>query len=321
MIDVLEYSRLSLVMLVMSIPRIMAHILFFAIGVMALRYWGIFALPIFICHVAPIAGLIYGCLVTILSGVDRHPRAFAYAHGIFSSIASLPLLMTFNFTKDPNYFKRYFPEFSLPLWVAILIYSVLYAVYAVLAYRSLSMTILDYCKKPSKDVLYYWRASAITGIVLATVLIYAITKCIVEGSGMANWYVLAYAIVYVIMVLILCLDEIFLNGKLRHMRYPIFIPLLVHTSCLFIIFSPLIPERIIGSFFETLLVFPITAVFPGIAIGFGFEQFLALISLSFIFPYTKVWGISGGLSIPLLILSFWVLFEFLAFYKIFKRAV
>ncbi|RLF19648.1 MAG: hypothetical protein DRZ82_04895, partial [Thermoprotei archaeon] len=151
---------LSLIILVMMVPWLIAYVTGFTFftALMALYWLTPIGTILMAFSLALIIGIIYGCLSTAISDPYSHLKAFAYAHGLFTSTTSLPLLYTFIFTEqvDPIRFPEFF-RFTIPLWIALPVDFSLYTVYALLAYRSLSEIIGYHSRKPLKDVVRYWR--------------------------------------------------------------------------------------------------------------------------------------------------------------------
>jgi len=318
-INVFSFRKLSSIMLIMALPWIMIYVsIFVAFGFSFVFYWpGLGILP-FMYILIPLLGISYGCLIAIFKDVRPHLRAFAYAHGIFTSISSLTILMTFIFTKVksdiillrfPNFLK-----FSLPLWAAFLVYSMLYLIYAILAYKTLSKAVSNHIRSPSKDVLHYWKLSAILGLLTSLTIIYAIINGLVKYTSTGIISPFIYPVIFAFLLLILSLDELFLRGNFRHIRYPILAPLLAHTSWTLIKLPLILPKSITELLFLFQIPFPalLLSPFPGITTSIGVDHVITGIVLGFIHYDDMI----RGSSIPLILFGLWLFFEFLAFYKI-----
>ena len=326
-INVFSFRKLSSIMLIMALPWIMIYVsIFVAFGFSFVFYWpGLGILP-FMYILIPLLGISYGCLIAIFKDVRHHLRAFAYAHGIFTSISSLTILMTFVFTKvKSDIILLRFPEFlkfSLPLWAAFLVYSMLYLIYATLAYKTLSKVVSNHIRSPSKDVLHYWKLSAILGLLTSITIICTIINSLVKYTSTDTAFLFVYPTIFAILLLILSLDELFLEGKFRHIRYPILAPLLAHTSWTLIKLPLILPKSIAELLFQIPFPALLLSPFPGITTSIGVDHVITGIVLGFIHYDDMI----RGPSIPLTLFGLWLFFEFLAFYKIlsyvsFKRSI
>ena len=314
---------LSLIMLMMMMPWFIAYVTStpFCITLMAL-FWltpiGVFLTAF---SLALILSIIYGCLSTALSNPYFHLKAFAYAHGIFTSTTSLSLLYTFVFTEqyDPVRFPEYF-RFSIPLWLALLIYFSLYLAYAILAYKSISEIIGYHSRKPSKDVVKYWRLAAIFCLLTAiTIIIITIRNLLSPDKPFIDHavppvYAVNILATIAIILIILSVDELFLGGKLRRVRYPILVPLIAHAAW---VLAPIHGATLPTSWTRLFIVFPGMLPLPGLITSFGQDHALTCETALKYFNYelgAKLHYVPP--SMILFSLGLWLFFEFIAFYKI-----
>ncbi|RLF14474.1 MAG: hypothetical protein DRJ66_05985 [Thermoprotei archaeon] len=311
---------LSLIMLMMMIPWFIAYMTSFPFcaALMLLIWIPIVGIFLTAFSLALILGIIYGCLSSIFSDPYSHLKAFAYAHGLFTSTTSLSLLFTFTFTKrvDPIRFPKYF-RFSIPLWLALPMYFSLYLAYTVLAYRSLSEIIIYHSRKPSKDVVKYWRLAAIfcllTAIIIIVVTIHSLLnpdKPFIDYAILPIYAMSILATIAAILI-ILSLDELLFGGKLRKIRYPILAPLIAHTAWILTpIHEAMLPPPLGWVFFVFFGMFPL----PGLITSFGQDH---LLTYEVVNVYLT--GVELRLNYPSIILfalGLWLFFEFTAFYKI-----
>ena len=306
----ISLKLLSLLILIMSLPWFIAYVtsatfrwsyVFLLDGLPLGVISALFAL-------IPLIGVIYGCIITIFSDVYSHLRAFVYAHGIFTSISSLTLLMTFAFTKW-NRLVRYPMSFSIPFQVTSVIYSLLYLIYAILAYSSLARIISNHCRKPFKEVLYYWKVNAAFGLLLSVILI-LIT---ISSIGTIDTTFIIYSIVFILVLMVLSIDELFFDGRLRKIRYPLLIPLLTHTSWMIAVLPRVnIPIR------DVLLAFLFTPPLPGLTTSIGQDHTLTAEMIYYYHIHVlRIKDVSQAYPNTLLALfGFWLFLEFLAFYRI-----
>ena len=317
-------KSLSLIMLIMMMPWFIAYVTstpFYCITLMAL-FWltpiGVFLTAF---SLALIVGIIYGCLSTALSDPYSHLKAFAYAHGIFTSTTSLSLLYTFIFTEqvDPVRFPKYF-RFSIPLWLALLIYFSLYLIYAVLSYRSISEIVVYHSRKPSRDVVKYWKLGAIFCLLTAIIIIVVTIHNLLNPDepfidhAVPPVYAVIILITIATILIILSLDELFLGGKLRKVRYPILAPLIAHMAW---VLAPVHGATLPTSWTRLFIVFPGMLPLPGLITSFGQDHALTCETALKYFNYelgAKLHYVPP--SIILFSLGLWLFFEFIAFYKI-----
>ena len=315
---------LSLIILVMMIPWLIAYVTstpFICITLMALFWLTPIGVILTAYSLASIIGIIYGCLSTIFSDPYTHLKAFAYAHGIFTSTTSLTLLYTFVFTKqyDPVRFPEYF-RFTIPLWIALSVCFSLYLAYALLAYRSLSEIIGYHSRKPLKDVVRYWRLGAVFCLLTAIVIIIIAIRNLLNseklfiGKYTPPEYVVIILAIVGIVLLILSLDELFFGGRFRRIRYPIITPLIAHMAWVLTpVRGAVLP---LPSTWWLLVIFSGMFPLPGIITAIGPDHVLTCENTRAYLNYnTQFYLPIVPPSIILFTLGFWIFFEFLAFYK------
>jgi len=314
---------LSLIILVMMIPWLIAYVTstpFICITLMALFWLTPIGVILTAYSLASIIGIIYGCLSTIFSDPYTHLKAFAYAHGIFTSTTSLTLLYTFVFTKqyDPVRFPEYF-RFTIPLWIALSVCFSLYLAYALLAYRSLSEIIGYHSRKPLKDVVRYWRLGAVFCLLTAIVIIIVIIRNLLNseklfiGKYTPPEYVVIILAIVGIVLLILSLDELFFGGRFRRIRYPILAPLIAHTAW---VLTPVRGAVLPSSWTRLFIIFSGMFPLPGIITAIGPDHVLTcMTTLKYLNYVLKAKIMYVPPNIILFTLGFWLFFEFIAFYK------
>ena len=314
---------LSLIILVMMVPWLIAYVTdgTFAMALMALYWLTPIGVILMAFSLALIIGIIYGCLSTVLSDPYSHLKAFAYAHGLFTSTTSLSLLYTFMFMKQFELVPK-FLRFSIPLWIALPIYFSLYTMYTLLAYRSLSEIIGYHSRKPSKDVVKYWRLGAIFCLLTAIIIIIVIIRNLLSpekpfiNHAIPPVYVIIILTTITTFLIILSLDELFFGGKLRRIRYPILAPLIVHTAWVFM------PVHGHGTTYSSpwswpFIVFtPAMFPLPGLITIAGADHVLTFAVASAYFHHKFKVDVEYPPSLILISLGFWLFFEFIAFYEL-----
>ncbi|MCD6096354.1 MAG: hypothetical protein J7J99_07330 [Thermoprotei archaeon] len=318
-------KRLSLIILVMMVPWFIAYVTstpFVCITLMALFWLTPIGTILMAFSLALIVGIIYGCLSTALSDPYSHLKAFAYAHGLFTSTTSLPLLYTLIFTEqvDPIRFPEFF-RFTIPLWIALPVYFSLYTVYALLAYRSLSEIIGYHSRKPLKDVVRYWRLGAVFCLLTAIVIIIVIIRNLLNpektfvNRAIPPIYVVIILTIMAIILFILGLDELFFGGRFRRIRYPIITPLIAHMAWVLTLVrghgGVLSPSGVWPFIVFSSAMFPL----PGLITIAGIDHVLTFSVASAYFYYGFKVEIEYPPSIIWFSLGFWLFFEFIAFYK------
>ncbi len=314
---------LSLIILVMMVPWLIAYVTgdTFFTALMALYWLTPIGTILMAFSLALIIGIIYGCLSTALSDPYTHLKAFAYAHGIFTSTTSLSLLYTFVFTRQDDWNLR-FPEslrFTIPLWIALPVYFSLYTVYVLLAYRSLSEIVDYHSRRPLKDVVRYWRLGAIFCLLTAIVIIIVIIRNLLNpeklfiGNYTPPEYVVIILAIVGIVLLILSLDELFFGGRFRRIRYPILAPLIAHTAW---VLTPVRGAVLPSSWTRLFIIFSGMFPLPGIITAIGPDHVLTcMTTLKYLNYVLKAKIMYVPPNIILFTLGFWLFFEFIAFYK------
>ena len=312
-------KRLSLIILVMMVPWFIAYVTstpFVCITLMALFWLTPIGTILMAFSLALIVGIIYGCLSTALSDPYSHLKAFAYAHGLFTSTTSLSLLYTFIFTEqvDPIRFPEFF-RFTIPLWIALPVYFSLYTVYVLLAYRSLSEIVSYHSRRPLKDVVRYWRLGAIFCLLTAIIIIIVIIRNLLNPEkSFINHALSPILAIIAVVLLTLSLDELFFGGRFRRIRYPILAPLIAHTAWVLTpVRGAVLP---LPSTWWLLVIFSGMFPLPGIITAIGPDHVLTCENTRAYLNYnTQFYLPIVPPSIILFTLGFWIFFEFLAFYK------
>ncbi|MCD6095457.1 MAG: hypothetical protein J7J99_02715, partial [Thermoprotei archaeon] len=313
-------KRLSLIILVMMVPWLIAYVTGFTFftALMALYWLTPIGTILMAFSLALIIGIIYGCLSTALSDPYSHLKAFAYAHGLFTSTTSLPLLYTFIFTEqvDPIRFPEFF-RFTIPLWIALPVYFSLYTVYVLLAYRSLSEIVSYHSRRPLKDVVRYWRLGAIFCLLTAIIIVFVIIHNLLNPEkSFINHALSPILAIIAVVLLTLSLDELFFGGRFRRIRYPIITPLIAHMAW---VFMPLRGHGgVLSPSGEWAFILFSTGMFPlpGLITIAGPDHIMTYGVASAYFHYKFKVGVENPPSLILVSLGFWIFFEFLAFYKL-----
>ena len=311
-------KRLSLIILVMMIPWFIVYVTdgTFAMALMALYWLTPIGVILMAFSLALIIGIIYGCLSTALSDPYSHLKAFAYAHGIFTSTTSLSLLYTFIFMKQFELVPK-FLRFSIPLWIALLIYFSLYLAYALLAYRSLSEIVSYHSRRPLKDAVKYWKLGAVFCLLTAIIIIIVIIRNLLNPEkSFINHALSPILTIMAIILFILGLDELFFGGRFRRIRYPIITPLIAHTAWVFM------PVHGHGTTYSSPWSWPFivfsSAMFPlpGLITIAGPDHVLTFAVASAYFHHKFKVDVEYPPSLILISLGFWLFFEFIAFYEL-----
>ena len=239
-----------------------------------------------------------GVFVLLFSDVERHLRILSYIHGLFTSIpiltlsfvlGSTPLLIS-TFYRSPMETTLF--KLLPPPLVMLLLYSLFYSLYSLSAYSTISKALLATSKNPPWTIIGYWRLSSVAGLVFSLMMI----PLLLLGephNGARHIASYLYSMIVSILLLLLGIDELW-KGKLRHIRYPIIAPLIIHSSWLL-------------AYVPKTLIKPIT---------YGISELIypAFVLIGYVFPGLRVMFGSLEFNIPLFLLGLWLLFEWLAFY-------
>jgi len=179
-----------------------------------------------------------------------------------------------------------------PPLVMLLLYSLFYSLYSLSAYSTISKALLATSKNPPWTIIGYWRLSSVAGLVFSLMMI----PLLLLGephNGARHIATYLYSMIVSILLLLLGIDELW-KGKLRHIRYPIIAPLIIHSSWLL-------------AYVPKTLIKPIT---------YGISELIypAFVLIGYVFPGLRVMFGSLEFNIPLFLLGLWLLFEWLAFY-------
>jgi len=293
-----SWKVLDVLMLVVSLPWVFSYITIAVTG--HYPYNLLFLSRLLILGL--VALFLGGIFMLIFTNVEGHLRIFSYVHGLFASatiltfsfiFSSAPLLIS-DVLHYESLMKTALLKITLPIYIALPSYFMLYLLYSLSAYHTLSQAILAASKDPPKIAIMYWRMSAIVGLILSLTIIPSLLFS--EFSFRAKHIVsYAYCILVSVLLLVLSIDELW-KGELRHVRYPIIAPLILHSSWL-LAYAP------------KNLIKPIT---------YGISELIysILAIVGYVLPGVRVMFNSYEFNVPLFMLGLWLLLEWLGFYYV-----